>query len=90
MELQPFWLCCQLRIGRRPRTYVDRTRWRPRGLQILEKGTQLVYGRTFEGWTGDGSDYFELLQEYSHLEDVHWRREHGSYCRFDDHGDWTM
>ena len=57
------------------------------GSKILEKGTQLVYGRTFEGWTGDGSDYFELLQEYSHLEDVHWRREHGSYCRFDDHGD---
>ena len=57
------------------------------GSKILEKGTQLVYGRTFEGWTGDGSDYFELLQEYSHLEDAHWRREHGSYCRFDDHGD---
>ena len=57
------------------------------GSRILEKGTQLVYGRTFEGWTGDGRDYFELLQEYSHLKDVHWRREHGSYCRFDSHGD---
>ena len=44
------------------------------GSKILEKGTQLVYARTFEGWTGDDSDYFELLQEYSHLEDVHWRR----------------
>ena len=57
------------------------------GSKILEKGTQLVYARTFEGWTGDDSDYFELLQEYSHLEDVHWRRQHGSYCRFDGHGD---
>jgi len=57
------------------------------GSKILEKGTQLVYGRTFEGWVGDGSDYFELLQEYSHLEDVHWRREHGSYCRFNRNGD---
>ena len=57
------------------------------GSKILEKGKQLVYGRTFEGWTGDGSDYFELLQEYAHLEDVHWRHEHGSYCRFDRNGD---
>lgn len=57
------------------------------GSKVLAKGTQLVYGRTFEGWTGEGSDYFELLQEYSHLEDLHWRREYGSYCNFDRHGD---
>ncbi len=57
------------------------------GSQILERGKQLVYGRTFEDSNGGDSDYFELLQEYSHLENLHWKPEHGSYCRFDDHGD---
>lgn len=57
------------------------------GSRTLENATQLVYGRTFEGWTGDGRDYFEISQEYSHLEEIHWRPENRSYCRYDNHGD---
>ena len=57
------------------------------GSRTLENATQLVHGRTFEGWTGDGRDYFEISQEYSHLEEIHWRPEGRSYCRYDNHGD---
>lgn len=57
------------------------------GSKILSKGTQLIYGRTFEGWSGDDSNYFELSQEYAHLEDLHWRPEQKAYCKFDDNGD---
>ena len=57
------------------------------GSKILEKGAHLIFRRTFEGWTGKDRNYFELLQEFSHLEDLHWRPEQRSYCRFDCHGD---
>lgn len=57
------------------------------GSKILEKGTELIYRRTFEGWTGKDRNYFELLQEFSHLENLHWRPEQRSYCRYDNHGD---
>ena len=57
------------------------------GSTILSRGTHLIYGRTFEGWTGDDADYFELSQEYAHLEDLHWRPEQRAYCKFDENGD---
>ena len=57
------------------------------GSTILAKGTNLIYGRTFEGWSGDDRNYFELSQEYSHLEGLHWRPEQRGYCRFDENGD---
>lgn len=57
------------------------------GSKILNEGKMLVFGRTFEGWKGDGGTYFELNQEYSHLTDIHWRPEESSYCRFDGNGD---
>ncbi len=60
---------------------------RPFGSKTLENGRQLVFGRTFEGWTGDDRTYFEILQEYAHLTGIHWRSEHRAYCRFDEHGD---
>lgn len=53
----------------------------------LAKGKDLIYGRTFEGWSGDGRSYFELSQEYAHLAGIHWRPEHGAYCHFDLNGD---
>lgn len=55
--------------------------------KVLQKGKDLIFGRTFEGWTGDGNTYFELNQEFSHLAGIHWRPEHGSYCHFDQNGD---
>lgn len=57
------------------------------GSAILAKGTQLIYGRTFEGWSGEDRNYFELSQEYAHLEGLHWRPEQRGYCRFDENGD---
>ena len=32
--------------------------------------------------------YYEVLQEYAHLEDIHWRKERNAYSRFDKVGDW--
>lgn len=57
------------------------------GAKTLEDARQLVFGRTFDGWTGDDRTYFEILQEYAHLADIHWRSEQRAYCRFDEHGD---
>lgn len=57
------------------------------GSEVLAKGKDLVFGRNFEGWTGDGNTYFEVNQEYTHLAGIHWRPEHGSYCHFDQNGD---
>ena len=57
------------------------------GSNTLDQGTHLIYGRDFEGWNGADSSYFELSQEYAHLEDIHWRPEERAYCRFDENGD---
>lgn len=57
------------------------------GANPFENAVQLVFGRTFEGWTGPGRNYFELGQEYEHLAGIHWRPEKRAYCRFDRHGD---
>ncbi len=66
--------------------------WIERGLseistKTLENGVQLIFGRTFDGWTGQGRNYYELNQEYSHLTEIHWRPERRAYCRFNEHGD---
>jgi len=66
--------------------------WVERGLngtrtKMLEGAVQLVFGRTFEGWTGPGRNYFEVHQEYAHLSGIHWRPEKRAYCRFNEHGD---
>lgn len=58
-----------------------------RGSKALDKGTDLVFGRTFEGWSGKDAKYFEVNQEYTHLSGIHWRPEYSSYCQFDDNGD---
>ena len=57
------------------------------GSKTLKDAQQLVYGRHFEGLQGDGSTYYEVLQEYSHVTDIHWRPEQHAYCRFDEHGE---
>lgn len=57
------------------------------GTKTLENATQLIFGRTFEGWTGPGRTYYELHQEYAHLTGIHWRPEKRAYCRFNAHGD---
>lgn len=53
----------------------------------LKGATQMVFGRTFEGWTGSDRTYFEVNQEYTHITGIHWRPEQRAYCRFDGSGD---
>lgn len=57
------------------------------GTKTLEDAVQLVFGRTFEGWSGPERNYYELHQEYAHLAGIHWRPEKRAYCRFNEHGD---
>lgn len=57
------------------------------GSMELEGATQLVFGRTFEGWSGSDQTYFEVNQEYTHVTGIHWRPEQRAYCRFDKNGD---
>lgn len=57
------------------------------GTNTLKNAVQLIFGRTFEGWTGLGSTYYEIHQEYAHLTGIHWRPEKRAYCRFNEHGD---
>ena len=56
--------------------------WRSK---TLKDARQLVFARSFEGWKG-GRSYCEILQEYLHLTEIHWRSEEHAYCRFDKHG----
>ena len=42
--------------------------------------------RVFEGLHED-STYCEILQEFLHTSDIHWRDELSSYCCFDENGD---
>ena len=57
------------------------------GTKALKDAVQLIFGRTFEGWTGPGRTYYELHQEYAHLTGIHWRPEAHAYCRYNEHGD---
>jgi hypothetical protein len=58
-----------------------------RGSKLLNTGKDLIFVRTFEGWSGAGGTYVELNQEYAHLTGIHWRPEEQAYCRFDGNGD---
>lgn len=57
------------------------------GTKTLQDALQLIFGRTFEGWSEAGRNYYELHQEYTHLSGIHWRPEARAYCRFNEHGD---
>lgn len=57
------------------------------GTTTLEGALLPIFGRTFEGWSGPGENYYELHQEYTHLAGIHWRPEMRAYCRFNEHGD---
>lgn len=72
--------------GGRETMWIERQK-EMRGSPALDAGIDLIFGRTFEGWSGEGRDYFEVNQEYTHLSGVHWRPERSAYCRFDANGD---
>lgn len=57
--------------GGREEVWIERG-MRASGAETLQDARQLVFGRTFEGSTGDDRSYYEILQEYAHLADIHW------------------
>ena len=57
------------------------------GSPALDASIDLIFGRTFEGWSGSDKTYFEVNQEYTHLSGIHWRPERSAYCHFDSNGD---
>lgn len=72
--------------NRRPDAWIER-KDKGRQPEFLEEGIELVFLRSFDGWTGDDSSYIEISQEYAHVNNIHWRSEEEAYCRFDANGD---
>jgi len=56
------------------------------GSQILERGEQIVFLRSFEGRT-ENPTYVELLQKLTHSFGLHFVPERSAYCRFNRSGD---
>jgi hypothetical protein len=56
------------------------------GSKTLDDGEQLVFARHFDGRPGKKS-YYEILQKFTHLFDLHHMEERNSYCRLDGRGD---
>lgn len=80
------WSCGLVQGGGLPaRVEFDKPCFRI-GSKILERGQQLVFGRTFEGRVED-KHYFEIAQFLTHAYDLHWTPERHAWCRFDEHGD---
>ena len=47
----------------------------------------LMFVRQFNEWKDEPATYIELNQEYTHLEEIHWRDERKAYCKLDGKGD---
>jgi hypothetical protein len=56
------------------------------GSRTLNGAEQLVFARRFEGRTGRKS-YYEILQKFTQLFDLHYMEERHAYCRLDGRGD---
>ena len=54
--------------------------------KTFSHGEQLVFARSFEGRIGNKS-YYEILQKFIHLFDLHFLAERNAYCRLDERGD---
>ena len=57
------------------------------GSETLKTAQRLIFTRTFEGARDEDRSYIELLQEFSHLTNIHWRPELRAYCKVNDEGD---
>ena len=57
------------------------------GSNSLKDARLLIFGRTLDDREDEDRYEFELLQEYTHLNEIHWRKEHGGYCNYDESGD---
>lgn len=49
-------------------------------------GEKLVFGRAFDGRQGE-KHYYEILQKFAHVFDLHLVTERHAYCRLDKRGD---
>ena len=56
------------------------------GSKTLKQGEQLVFLRHFDGRPGKKS-YYEILQKFTHIFDLHFMEERNAYCRLDRRGD---
>jgi hypothetical protein len=56
------------------------------GSKTLSQGEQFVFGRRFEGRVGN-EGYFEVLQKFTHVFDLHFLESRSAYCRLDKQGD---
>ncbi|QYI99716.1 hypothetical protein KUV46_10190 [Thalassovita mediterranea] len=57
------------------------------GTRSLDCGKLLFYIRSFNGWTGLKNTSVEALQEFIHIQGLHWVEEQSAYCRLDDQGE---
>ena len=57
------------------------------GRGSIKGGKQLLFGRTVPESADRERLYYEVSQEYAHITEIHFLREHDAYCRFDIHGD---
>ncbi len=53
----------------------------------LTGSKRLVFVRDSPGFGDGGGADCEILQEYAHVTDIHWRDEQRAYCSFDENGD---
>ena len=56
------------------------------GPRSLERWQDLIFVREILDVTE--TTHYELLQEFSHAEGIHWREERHAYCTIDENGDW--
>ncbi|MGB7150568.1 MAG: hypothetical protein WBD45_15530 [Terriglobales bacterium] len=54
--------------------------------KTLDKGEQLIFARSFEGRIGE-KVYYEVLQKFAQLSEIHFLHERQAYCRLDELGD---
>jgi hypothetical protein len=52
----------------------------------LERGTKLIYPRSFDGFIGERR-YYELEQAFTHLMGLHYVSERRAWCHLDEGGD---
>jgi hypothetical protein len=52
----------------------------------FRNGEQLVFSREFDGRQGE-KHYYEILQKFAHVFDLHFLPERNAYCRLDTRGD---
>jgi hypothetical protein len=56
------------------------------GSKTLDQGEQLVFARHFDGRPGKKS-YYDILQKFTQVFDLHFIEERNAYCRLDGCGD---